>query len=797
MPVVACGQCRARYRVPDAAVGKKIRCPKCQAIIEVKATVPEAIANLSLPSAVAQSAPPAPAGRVGVAPSSGPVEPAPTPSRASGEPSRPASSVSNPLPTVSSEAASVAQSQPLAPTPPPPTSVSAPLPDRGPTRICFSSGKLKGQERILTGELVFGCDPACHVIIPDGSERQAVIKRMATGWWFRDLGGKGAVPIIINDVRLVEKVLNDQDRIRIGPMCFVFNRGVDLPAEPPREPSPQSSPKGADIRSSPVESRACPSGGEKNTVAPGEARGPTVLEQLGLPEGADPSLAARVTEILTESANPEAALDIFVSVTLSSIPQAERLVLAAVDPKTGDIDPKPIRGRSSIGESIGEIPALSVFRKVLETGQPYISGAAVHKGVFDLLAESAAGSQSVLCVPLKHGKTLLGCLFLDNGSKANAFGPGDRSKAEELVRAFSVLLHEIRLQTRLRWYKQREEMFSKYVSVDLVERLESAGHAAQTRGELKKLTVLFTDIRGFTAMSEGMEPQKLIAMMNRYFEAMVDAINRYDGYVNKFIGDSIMAFWGAPEAKSIDSLQAVRAAILMQRHLHFLNQSRAKEGLAPIYMGVGIHTGNAVVGNVGSAERKEYSALGDTVNTASRIEALTKLELPIWEQHHRIFLSEAVYSEVKDQVKVEPLPPQTVKGKAQALNIFSVKGVLEAAMDEERKRSQVVPYSGAIKVRSMTSEMSLSGTTVGVSRIGLSAGLPQPLPMGLDVIVDLSTGRRGWLAEIPARVVEVSEVQSDSKGYLVELSFDTLPTSKLRQLEDFVQMVEQGSNVGN
>ncbi|MBI4863399.1 MAG: GAF domain-containing protein, partial [Candidatus Riflebacteria bacterium] len=726
MPVVTCGPCQARYKVADSSQGKRVKCPKCQAVIEVPAVAgapaaaappspaPPSAARPAPPSAARPAPPPAakPAPAVQATPRPAPVGAAaasPVPSAA--RPSDPAP------PTGTSPAAASPGSSPE----PGPTQAPPPETDRGPTRITYLGGKLKGQSLTLTDGVLFGRDPSCTVTLSDGSLKQALIKQLENGWLFRDLGGKNAVPILVNDQRLVEKVLRDKDRVRIGPMMFQFIQGND-PAfsrdAPKAATPPEPAAKPAAAAASAPE-RPAPSPAAVQAAA-GE------VAHTGVPI----ALLRRAMQALVECKTTAESLGQLAAVTLEMCPRAERVVLAVTDSGGRHFAATPAVARTASGAPTQEIPPSTILRRVAESRKTYFTAGAKEKQIFDILTETSTGTQAVICSPVLYRGELLGALYLDNHNDGSAFGQEDVLRVEDLAARFGVAMQESRMESRIARHQQREALFSRYVSVDLVERLESAGRSFQSRGELKKLTVLFTDIRNFTAMSENMEPQKLIAMMNKYFETMVDAINRYDGYVNKFIGDSIMAFWGAPEAKPMDTLQAVKAAMMMQRNLYFLNQDRAREGLPPMYMGVGIHTGNAVVGNVGSAERKEYSALGDTVNTASRIQSLTKNEFQIWETAYRIFLSEEVYGEVKGQIKAEPLPPQTVKGKAQAIQVFSVQGVLQAAQDEDRRRSAAYPYSGLLKVVAASGAMQLEGSGEGLSRVGVSGMFKQSLPVG-------------------------------------------------------------------
>src|SRR5262249_35275606 len=137
-------------------------------------------------------------------------------------------------------------------------------------------------------------------------------------------------------------------------------------------------------------------------------------------------------------------------------------------------------------------------------------------------------------------------------------------------------------------------------------------------GSKKMVTVFFSDIRGFTAFSEGHTPEQVVQMLNEYFQIMVGIINKHGGIVDKFIGDAIMAVWGAPNATDRDTQNAVKACIEMRQALNSLNELRAGRGQVPIKIGMGLHRGEAISGTIGSSERMEYTVIGDTVNQSSR-----------------------------------------------------------------------------------------------------------------------------------------------------------------------------------
>jgi adenylate cyclase len=168
-------------------------------------------------------------------------------------------------------------------------------------------------------------------------------------------------------------------------------------------------------------------------------------------------------------------------------------------------------------------------------------------------------------------------------------------------------------------------LFARYVHADVVRELIDGDDELALNGEAREITVLFSDIRGFTSLSEQVDPVEMVAQLNEYFEAMVEVVAAEQGAVDKFLGDGLMAIFGAPARQEDHALRASRAAIAMLDRLEDVNHDREQRGLAPLRIGIGIHTGRAVVGNVGSPPfRVDFTAIGDTVNLAARLEAMTK-----------------------------------------------------------------------------------------------------------------------------------------------------------------------------
>ncbi|UTC75563.1 HAMP domain-containing protein [Treponema sp. OMZ 792] len=212
-----------------------------------------------------------------------------------------------------------------------------------------------------------------------------------------------------------------------------------------------------------------------------------------------------------------------------------------------------------------------------------------------------------------------------------------------------------------------KDSFGRFINKEIAE-LAAKGKLA-LGGETKETTIFFSDIRSFTSISEKMDPAEVVEFLNEYMTLMVDCVNKTNGAVDKFIGDAIMAVWGAPTSTGNpkeDALNCLRAALKMRAALIFFNRGRGGDKKPIIRIGCGINSGAVVAGQIGSHERMEYTVIGDAVNTASRVEALNK---PMGTD---ILITEHTYNLVKDHVVVEEMPSVTVKGKAKPLRVFAL-----------------------------------------------------------------------------------------------------------------------------
>lgn len=214
--------------------------------------------------------------------------------------------------------------------------------------------------------------------------------------------------------------------------------------------------------------------------------------------------------------------------------------------------------------------------------------------------------------------------------------------------------------------KYIRQTFSKFVAKSVVDELLKDPSKVKLGGEKKILTVLFSDIRGFTSISERLTPEELVEHLNVYLQAMTDTVIKYFGTLDKYVGDEIMAFWGAPIEMEDHALKACKAGIEMMDVLHELNKKWEHEGKPTLDIGIGINTGDMVVGNMGSSSRMDYTLMGDNVNLGARLEGTNKV------YHTHIIISEFTYQYVKDHVIARELDLIKVKGKAHPVKIFEL-----------------------------------------------------------------------------------------------------------------------------
>ncbi len=218
--------------------------------------------------------------------------------------------------------------------------------------------------------------------------------------------------------------------------------------------------------------------------------------------------------------------------------------------------------------------------------------------------------------------------------------------------------------SEIRRYVSLKDTFSRYVTKQVVEKISASGEDILLRGEKREISILFADIRGFTTMTERLEPTEVVAILNAYFSCMIDVIYEHEGTLDKFLGDGIMCLFGAPIDQPDHALRAAKVALGMKRALVEFNRRQEETGQQTLHVGIGINTGDAVVGNVGSEKRLEYTAIGDNVNLAARLQSIA--------QSGQILISDSVYRAIRDTATVKKIPPVRLKGKEQDVQVYEL-----------------------------------------------------------------------------------------------------------------------------
>ncbi|MFL5320546.1 MAG: adenylate/guanylate cyclase domain-containing protein, partial [Myxococcaceae bacterium] len=309
----------------------------------------------------------------------------------------------------------------------------------------------------------------------------------------------------------------------------------------------------------------------------------------------------------------------------------------------------------------------TVLKRVSDTRQAVLSADAILDSRFSS-SESivAQGIRSAMAVPLLAKGQLKGVLFLDTRERTNAFSEKDLKILSGVASQAAIALENAELAKKIESEAVTRAELSRFLSPAVAEMVVKGKVELLRQGRLDEVTVLFADIRGFTTLSENEPPQEVVNMLNAFFTACAGVIFRHEGNLDKFIGDCVMAVWGPPSQHADDAARAVRAALEMQREVAALNEQRVAEGQKAIEVGIGINTGQAVVGYMGSTERHEFTAIGDSVNTASRLCNLAKGGEVLITAHTR--------EKAGKGFAAQALPTSFVKGKEKGVATWRLTG---------------------------------------------------------------------------------------------------------------------------
>ena len=517
----------------------------------------------------------------------------------------------------------------------------------------------------MNAPLIVGRAPTCDLSVSDPtiSRRHAELLCDEEQVTLRDLGSSNGT--FVNGRKVAAATLEVDDLIAFGKVAFRLATYVPTPsattlAVPTGTPS-----VGPTIvrelslrnRQTPFTSLAAP------TTAPGG------ITRIASPLSAPPSDKSQeklatlleVAKGLTRAVDVDAILAKIVAYAYQTL-DVDRVAVLLLD-EQGELVPKIARDKR--GDDAPRAVPQSIARKAVEEKVALLTDDAVKDERFTGDSIVMQQVRSAICAPLIGSEDrVLGVLYVDTPRISHQFTEEDL----EFLVAFSgiaaVAIENSEFAERIRRQTLVRSNFERYFAPQLAERIANSPEAIKLGGEKRRIAVLFSDIRGFTQLSESMTPDEMASLLTEYFTEMVECVFRHGGTLDKFMGDAVMAQWGAPIGSSDDADRAMAAALDMMAAMETLNRRWQEEGRPRLELGIGLNYGEAFAGNIGSERRLEFTVIGDTVNTASRLCSAA--------ESGDILITESMRDALKARPPLAECPGVELKGKSQPLAVYRV-----------------------------------------------------------------------------------------------------------------------------
>lgn len=518
---------------------------------------------------------------------------------------------------------------------------------------------------------LLGRDRSCDVVFPADSlgvsRRHAVLAREGSGWSITDMGSVNGTEV--NGVRITTQPLRHRDLIKLGRLEVTFL--LDPPPVPEVRERVQFEGSVASSRpaTSIIKLRDIDS-----ALAGGSPPG------LGLPVPASPcpdksfeikdlglgviGLFSQVAEALLTGEDLDDMLGKFLELVFKNLP-AERGLLCLYDERTDTITPKVVRSRAGGADEKISI-SRSIANEVIKSKNAVLVRDALSDQRFQAKESiRSLGIRSAMGAPLYHSGKVIGFIYTDTHSIEQPFREEHLQVLTVLAVLSAVGIEQARLREEIIREQHIRDRLARYSSPGVVDKIvqEAGTSSADMVAEERVVSVCFCDLCGFTSMSENMAPAEVARTLNEIFERFVDLIFCYDGTLDKYTGDGLIAVFGAPVTQSDHAERAVRTALLMQQELEELNRKHADR--RPLTMRIGINSGPVTAGDIGSPRRKDYTVIGDTVNVASRLESTVA-------KPGQVVIGPTTYDMVKARFTCHPLAPIPLKGKNELVQPYLV-----------------------------------------------------------------------------------------------------------------------------
>jgi adenylate cyclase len=518
-----------------------------------------------------------------------------------------------------------------------------------------------GEERRVVVDhtnFLIGRAPDCALTLSDDSvsRRHARILRSPAGWTIEDLDSKNGLRI--NGVRTPQQPLRDGDRVDVGGVRLLarVQRGGRTTAarvvfEPERSPHPHTEV----IDLARLDSLLLP-------AHPGGEPQPAIAPEQPVDAGANVKLFSDAAEALITCDSLDETLERILDLVFDNLP-AERGVICLYDEASDETSPQVMRTREGAANEPIRISS-QIAGDVIRRKRALLVNDPLHDERFGG-AESIIlmHIRSAMCAPLYRDGRVAGFVYLDRQSGHQPFDRAHLHTLSALAVISAVAVEQASLRDRLRDEEAMRTRLARYSSPAVVERIvgDAAGSGAMAAEEAD-VTVLFADLAGFTSLAETLDPSATLHILNQVLEQLTQAIFEFEGTLDKFHGDGVMAFFGAPLPADDHAPRAVAAAIRMQELLTAFNTGAHGP---PLQMRIGINSGTAIVGDVGAPQRRDYTVIGDVVNTASRLQS--SVALP-----EEIVIGQETWLRVQETFTCEALEPTRLKGKRRLVEPYRV-----------------------------------------------------------------------------------------------------------------------------